>query len=544
MAIWNLPESARLEAQTLDKLSTAPWRLLTGVTPPSNAPSVLLRPLLDDLVHEECYLEVSGDTNRPTEFVLAIRLPAARAALWETNLPVILRSLAPTGGEGRARGQSAAGSPTSISDFRLELCRSGDWTLLSVQTPSPHPMGRGQGEGIVGEGSRSRGEVSPSLNPQPSANSPALGPQTSDLALLTSFRSRIARDHAPFSPRATNYWLEASADLHPFAPLLPFLSAFRDPVAAVRMLPRISLSMIGETGNVRTLASAEFPGPLPMDLDSWKISTNLVHDPVVGFTAVRGFRSLLQALALWDESRFGLAPSQACFWTQDGKPDFRFFTIPTTQSDASNQVNLLSEFLIRDVNPRFALLPGTTNLPFGSFQRVPGSPGVRWRGFPYFSPNLGLTEIASNTFITGGLSPNRGGSKPVPSSLLNQLDAENNLVLYDWEQPRITNPSLIQMAQTARMVFGRNRLSLTNNPAQAWLVAVNPRLETAGTSARLVKPNCIRFSRTSTLGLTGLELHLLVDWLESSTFPVGLFTLETPRSTRPTPRSPDSSDSP
>src|SRR5882724_5216944 len=28
MKIWNLPESAKVEAQTLDKLSTAPWRLL------------------------------------------------------------------------------------------------------------------------------------------------------------------------------------------------------------------------------------------------------------------------------------------------------------------------------------------------------------------------------------------------------------------------------------------------------------------------------------------------------------------------------------
>src|SRR5215204_2952007 len=34
MSIWNLPESARLEAQTLTKLSTAPWRFFgkTGVT--------------------------------------------------------------------------------------------------------------------------------------------------------------------------------------------------------------------------------------------------------------------------------------------------------------------------------------------------------------------------------------------------------------------------------------------------------------------------------------------------------------------------------
>src|SRR5579864_9808299 len=30
MAIWKMPESAKLESQTLDKLSLAPWRLLRG----------------------------------------------------------------------------------------------------------------------------------------------------------------------------------------------------------------------------------------------------------------------------------------------------------------------------------------------------------------------------------------------------------------------------------------------------------------------------------------------------------------------------------
>ena len=44
LKIWDLPETLKLEAQTLDKLSTAPWRLLQGITntaplPPSSQPS-------------------------------------------------------------------------------------------------------------------------------------------------------------------------------------------------------------------------------------------------------------------------------------------------------------------------------------------------------------------------------------------------------------------------------------------------------------------------------------------------------------------------
>src|SRR4030095_11096887 len=97
-----MPESANLEAQTLDKLSTAPWRLL-GKAPANHETALtnagpalkhfLLRPLLADLVSEESYWESSSTTNRPPEIVLAIKLPDQRANLWRTNLAVVMESL-------------------------------------------------------------------------------------------------------------------------------------------------------------------------------------------------------------------------------------------------------------------------------------------------------------------------------------------------------------------------------------------------------------------------------------------------------------------
>jgi hypothetical protein len=77
MGIWKLPESAKLETQTLDKLSTAPWRLLRGETNAANTASKLLRPLLDDLVQEESYVELRHAISQPAETVLAIRLNGA-----------------------------------------------------------------------------------------------------------------------------------------------------------------------------------------------------------------------------------------------------------------------------------------------------------------------------------------------------------------------------------------------------------------------------------------------------------------------------------
>src|SRR3974390_2011612 len=61
MSIWDLPESAKLEAQTLDKLALSiAGSLATGTNPAATTNSTtiaIIRPLLEDLVKEESYLE-------------------------------------------------------------------------------------------------------------------------------------------------------------------------------------------------------------------------------------------------------------------------------------------------------------------------------------------------------------------------------------------------------------------------------------------------------------------------------------------------------
>ena len=57
MKVWQLPQTATLVAQTLGKLSRCPGH---GAT---NAASAAFRPLLDDLITSEFYLELSASTN-------------------------------------------------------------------------------------------------------------------------------------------------------------------------------------------------------------------------------------------------------------------------------------------------------------------------------------------------------------------------------------------------------------------------------------------------------------------------------------------------
>ena len=481
VAIWKLPESAKLEAQTLDKLSTAPWRLLQAATPLSNAPVALLRPLLDDLVQAESYLEVRGATNQPAELVFAIRLDPDRAALWQTNLPLVLKSLIPSATSQTRDTQLQ--SPDLILDLQystinVQFARSGDWTLLAL--------------------SDSR-----------------IGNQ--DARLLADFGDRIQRSGIPFPTRTTNYWVEAQGDAKRFGKL------FKLDWSLPENFPYLSMAAIGEGSRIRTRASLDFPNLAPVEMEAWNVPTNLIHDPLIGFMAIRGFRPLLKSLTRWDDARLGNPPNQAYFWSQNGAP-LHFFAVPS--QGASNQFRLLSEFLIQKVNPMMVSNPKLNDLKYGNFERA-ADLSVRWRGIPFVSPNLALWGDSNNPVIFGGLFPNRLTNRPIPAVLMEQLRAETNLLAYDWEISGTNELGLIQMTQISRFIFGRDRLSMTNNAALPWLTALSTNLGESGTSLRLVSAKQITFSRISSLGVTGAELHLLADWLESPRFPKGFFSLRT-----------------
>jgi hypothetical protein len=57
-----------------------------------------------------------------------------------------------------------------------------------------------------------------------------------------------------------------------------------------------------------------------------------------------------------------------------------------------------------------------------------------------------------------------------------------------------------------------------------WLRTVKDRLGNSTTHVTLSAPNQLTFDRRSSIGFTGAELNLLVDWLESPQFPIGFYS--------------------
>ena len=313
MSVWQLPQTVTLVAQTLDKLSRWPGG---GAT---NAAGTLLRPLLDDLVSSESYLELRAPTNshplgamnpasageggstsghQPStlnsQLVLALRLSPDRARLWQTNLAAALEAL--TGLRSVPAGNGWSLRKHEAPDL-IEFARVGEWTLVG------------------------------------------LGSGTNDL--LSEFAVRITRDRAPFVRSATNFWCAADLDLSRLADYFPLSARWtggegRGEVGNPFSIPKhLHLNAIGEGGDIRAHGTLDLSRPLDAPLPPWEIPTNFIYQPLTSFTAVRGLAAWLNASPAWQKLQLTPPPDQAFVWSEMGFPYQTYFAAPLP--GASNQ---------------------------------------------------------------------------------------------------------------------------------------------------------------------------------------------------------------
>jgi hypothetical protein len=475
MSILNLPESLKLESQTLDRLSMAP---IVWLSPGTNritarATNSFLRPLYDDLVMEESYLESRLVNTQNVNSALAIHLDAQRAALWEKNIAGAFQSF--------SKGPVVAGQAgTKAWDFQLkdkspeavrhlEMAQAGDWT-------------------VIGFGQEPNGVFSELL-------------------------ARIQREKAPVPATKTNFWLDAQVDLKVVA--LAAGQNWELPTG----IPKVSLTMIGEGDNARSRAEIEFPNPLPFDVQPWYIPTNLVHDPLVSFTAWQGLKPLISAWKPWNALPFGPPPNEFYSWAIDGPPLLSYFAFPSV--DTTNQIQRLMAYLDQKVNPRAA----TNDL--GEFQASTNSTGIDWSENPFMAPFIDARQAGQREFMLGGLLRLSPTNRPIPGELIQSILTTPNLVGYDWELTEERMKSLLYIGQLFRYVFKKAQLP-SDVGSIPWLLAVAPKLGNCTTLVTRTGPNRLSLLRTSSLGFSALELHVMMDWLESPEFPRGLYTFTAP----------------
>jgi hypothetical protein len=478
MTVWNLPESGRLEAQTLDKFALAPWlhsisnylTITNYAAAVSNCPpAMLLRPLVEDLLQQEVYVEARAGTNESSFAALAVKLDPTRAALWQTNLPQVLLAL-------------------SLSN-QAELVMTGGWAIVSVE------MAPLQARSDTNHGDR----LKPGLHPE----------------LLTQFEEAIQKYGAPFPPQPSNNFFYANVDVKRLA------SSLGLNLRLPENWPIIDLLLSAEGSHVHTAADLLFGRPLNLQLDAWMIPTNLIHDPLIGFTAVRGIRQFVEKWKFWHDLNLGPAPNQAYFWAQTGPSWMHFMAAPS--AGASNQVSRISDYILTSLNQRLSAQAPVV----GNFDKATNYFGVAWHGVPVFSPTVEYVPGPNGGLLFAGFFNKTLTNTPVPSSLVQQVQAPTNLLFYDWEHTGRCMDGLTPMFQLTRRLFNRPRIGVS--AGMSWFLAAKYQLGNSATVVKLLGPQQISLVRSSTAVFTGAEFEVLMDWLESPEFPRGLHTTTAPR---------------
>jgi hypothetical protein len=271
--LWCSSEAQVLREQTLNKLSRAPYNWLKQKIPSgTNDEAGQLRPLLDDLLSAEWFLQVRDATNGSPEFALAIRLDAGRAQLWQTNLGNVLEAWTvmsvekiPNGWELKKHHQ-----PNLI-----RFVRAGDWAVF----------GWGQDK----------------------------------LPLNDELVRRILAEKRPAAAEK-NDWLTADLDWPRLARCFPVLQAVD--------LPETQCQAVGRDGNLHLAGKLIFSQPLAMTLEKWRMPTNTIHEPIVSFTAVRGIAPWLEKQNWAQPYEISPVPNQVFLWAMAQMPLQTFAAVP------------------------------------------------------------------------------------------------------------------------------------------------------------------------------------------------------------------------
>lgn len=454
-----LPATAELRATLAQKLAGAAlpfWRkeLPAGATDQS----ALLRPLFDDFLVAEAFVEVRGAAGS-TDTVLAIELADERAQLWNNNL----KQLATAWKLGTLRDLTAEGFKgwevkRSQAPNTLQFFRAGKWVVL----------GLGQEQ----------------------------------LKQLPSLIAEAKKSGRPVAP-LRNEFLDLAADLPGLRSWFPILARWP--------LPPVVATMSGRGEAVRTEVRLQYSGRIPWKPEPWKIPTNVVSEPLTSFTIAQGIAPWLgQVKGIADLGLTSL-PNQFCSWGINHEHCRMYFAAPV--SDATNTMHRLAPRL-----PGF--VKATLTNAQGEFVYVTNKAEVVWSGLPWLIPIVQAETSGKDQYLIGGLFPLAPKHVPPPEELLGQIRGRTNLVYYDWEitEPRLVHAKgFYQLAS----IFDARRTLSTNAPSQRWLASIGPKLGNTATEITQTGPQELVLVRRSHLGFTGFELATFSMWLESPVFPFG-----------------------
>ena len=446
-------EARALESQTLDKLSRVPGAWFKSKIAPGAGDGAVQLRPLLDDLLKSEWLFEMRDAPGSPEYALAIRLSPDRAQLWSKNLAAVLQSWTGIG---------------------ISQDKSGNWELKKHEPPNLFQFRR-DGDWVVMDCGQ-------------------------DKLLLG--------DEMIQSVTANNGWLSADADWPRLAQIFPALKEFD--------FPKIRMQVVGRDGNLSLTGRLTLAQPLP-PLEKWRLPVDMIHQPLVSFTASRGAGPWLARQSWMWPLAIQPQPDQLFIWAQTRIPFQTFAAEPVP--DAKAALAQLDRRLSTDTNwQRHFMKPLTLMMT---------NDVISLRGMPFIAPSVRAVHEPAGDFLVGGLFPNAGKAGPLPLELLAPLNLPN-LVYYHWENTAERLKELPQLSQLL-LVFTRHEQLNGQSAAGKWLDHIDPALGSSVTEVTQTAPNELAFQRTAPGGLTAIELLAFANWLEAPKFPAFDLRLSPPR---------------
>jgi hypothetical protein len=443
-----------------------------------------LAPVLRALLDAESYLEIGAGQKGPSDWALAARLEGPAAATAGAEIRRVLG--APVAAQPGEAFEIAIGTAKVPARF----VASNGWIIL------------GSGRGA-----------------------------------FDRFEAALRSGGRP-GPASTNAVLEGEADLTRIA---PWIGLRPKPPGPVDQWPKLQLSMEPRNGRLRTSARMKFPGPLNLSSEPWLMPTNVLRDPLVGFTAARGAETWLSRLGLFSDLGVTEWPKQLFLWSLAGDPWQQYFSGPI-----ASPTNLMAQIALT-LPVRAVTNMAWSGTPF-TLRITNQATRVELHGLPYFSPFMNAQRLADHEQLIGGLFPLSSNSRqPAPGGLVAQVAGRTNLVIYDWETtgrrlfrtnaPNLPGPRILtnnigrliqfkHLVQFARLMYNQKATKLPTNtegelliPGTDWIDAALPLLGDTVTEVSRTGPAELSLLRQSVTGFNSMELLYLLRWIDNPGFP-------------------------
>jgi hypothetical protein len=467
--LWCSPEALALRNQTLNKLSRAPYAWFrTKIAPGAGDGAKELRPLLDDLSTAEWFLQIRDGANGSPEYALAIRLDAGRAQLWQANLESVIEAWTGMSVEKTSNGWNLK---KHLPPNLVRFVRVGDWVVF------------GLGE--------------------------------DGLPLNDELVRHVTAEKRPAAAEKSA-WLAADVNWPRLARWFPSINPFD--------LPETQMQLVGRDRILRLDGKLVFPQPLALTLDRWQMPVEMIHEPLISFTAVRGIAPWLEKQGWAQPYEISPVPNQLFVWAMAQVPLQTFAAAPVPDGKRA----------LRELEQKMSANPGWQSHLMVPLTMTMTNNQVSWTGLPFVAPNVQALHEPSGDFLFGGFFPNGPGPKNLPSELTAQL-GQPNLVYYDWEITAERLKMLPHLTQLALMVTRHQQLNM-QSAAGKWLAAIGPTLGNTATEVTQIAPNELSFKRSAPGGLTAFELTALASWLEAPNFPGCDLRLPPPIHRRPHPQ--------